>query len=156
MNSLMSRSSLWSYRKVLLAVIVLSGIGLLSMRSAIAQKPKTASDKEPHEKTVHSAEEHARGVTALKQAFGVSHIDLFFEMGELEALKPALADVKFVDAVDVTGRKRKGVRSEWHCHLCCKSLCRLSHCSRARTVSALGLGGRGSVFGEDHRVLRTR
>ena len=105
MKSLMSRSSLCSTRHLVLAVIVLSGIGLLSMSNAVAQKPKTTADKEPHEKAVHSAEEHARGVTALRQAFGGSQIDVYFEMGDLESLNPGLADVKFVDAVDVTGKE---------------------------------------------------
>ena len=105
MKSLMSRSSLCSTRHLVLAVIVLSGIGLLSMSNAVAQKPKTTADKEPHDKAVHSAEEHARGVTALRQAFGGTQIDVYFEMGELESLKPGLADVKFVDAVDVTGKE---------------------------------------------------
>lgn len=107
MKTFIPRSALRSSRNLVLAVLVLGGIGLLTARSVDAQKPKTTADKEPHDKAVHvhSAEEHARGVTALRQAFGGSQIDLYFEMGELESLKPGLADVKFVDAVDVTGKE---------------------------------------------------
>lgn len=39
------------------------------------------------------------------KAFGGSQIDVYFEMGDLESLKPGLADVKFMDAVDVTGKE---------------------------------------------------
>ncbi len=109
MNSANFCSSLRSSRKLWLAAIALSGIGLFSLSHALAQKPKavTKADDEKHvgEKHVHSAEEHARGVTALRQAFGESQIDVYFQMGELESLKPELADVKFVDAVDVTGKE---------------------------------------------------
>lgn len=99
MTSRISCSSLCSSRKLWLAAIALGGIGLFSLSHAVAQKPKA------DEKHVHSAEEHARGVTALKLAFGNSQIDVYFEMGEIETLKPGLADVKFVDAVDVTGKE---------------------------------------------------
>jgi hypothetical protein len=110
MTSRISCSSLCSSRKLWLAAIVLGGIGVFSLSSADAQKPKAtvtkeADEKHVGEKHVHSAEEHARGVTALKQAFGNSQIDVYFEMGEIESLKPGLADVKFVDAVDVTGKE---------------------------------------------------
>ena len=110
MNSFKSCSSWCSSRKLWLAVIALAGIGLFSMGNALAQKSKPAAEKESAEKHVgekhvHSAEEHARGVTALRQAFGNSQIDVYFEMGELETLKPGLADVTFVDAVDVTGKE---------------------------------------------------
>ena len=110
MTSRISCSSLCSSRKLWLTVIALGGIGLFSMGHALAQKPKAAVTKdadEKHvgEKHVHSAEEHARGVTALRQAFGESRIDVYFQMGELDSLKPELADVKFVDAVDVTGKE---------------------------------------------------
>ena len=111
MNTLISRSALWSSRHWLLAVIVLSGIGLFSVGNVDAQKPKATTEKDAHDKkdshdkAIHSAEEHARGVTALRQAFGGSQIDVYFEMGDLESLNPGLADVKFVDAVDVTGKE---------------------------------------------------
>ena len=42
------------------------------------------------------------------------------------------------------------VRTEWHCRLCRMSLWGLGRGGRMRTVSDLGLGGRGSVFGEHH------
>ena len=111
MKTLVPRSALWSSRHWLLAVLVLSGIGLFSVGNVDAQKPKAAAEKDAHDKKdshdhpVHSAEEHARGVTALRQAFGGSQIDVYFEMGDLESLKPGLADVKFMDAVDVTGKE---------------------------------------------------
>jgi cytoskeletal protein RodZ len=105
MTSRISCSSLCSSRKLWLAAIALGGIGLFSLSNADAQKPKAADEKHVGEKHVHSAEEHARGVTALKQAFGNSQIDVYFQMGDLETLKPELADVKFVDAVDVTGKE---------------------------------------------------
>ena len=115
MTSRISCSSLCSSRKLWLTMIALGGIGLFSMGHALAQKPKATATKdavtkdvdEKHvgEKHVHSAEEHARGVTALRQAFGDSAIDVYFQMGELDSLKPELADVKFVDAVDVTGKE---------------------------------------------------
>ena len=105
MISRISCSSLCSSRKLWLAAIALGGIGLFSLSNADAQKPKAADEKHVGEKHVHSAEEHARGVTALKQAFGNSQIDVYFQMGDLETLKPELADVKFVDAVDVTGKE---------------------------------------------------
>lgn len=105
MTSRISSSSLCSSRKLWLAAIALGGIGLFSLSNADAQKPKAADEKHVGEKHVHSAEEHARGVTALKLAFGTSQIDVYFEMGEIETLKPGLADVKFVDAVDVTGKE---------------------------------------------------
>lgn len=110
MNSVNFCSSLCSSRKLWLAAIALSGIGLFSLSNAVAQKPKAAVTKEADEKHVgekhvHSAEEHARGVTALRQAFGESRIDVYFEMGDLKTLEPGLADVKFVDAVDVTGKE---------------------------------------------------
>ena len=110
MNSFKSCSSWCSSRKLWLAAIALIGLGLFSLSNAVAQKPKPAvtkdaDEKHAGEKHVHSAEEHARGVTALRQAFGNSQIDVYFEMGELETLKPGLADVTFVDAVDVTGKE---------------------------------------------------
>ncbi len=110
MTSRISCSSLCSSRKLWLVAIALSGIGLFSLSNTDAQKPKPvvtkdADEKHAGEKHVHSAEEHARGVTALRQAFGNSQIDVYFEMGELETLKPGLADVTFVDAVDVTGKE---------------------------------------------------
>jgi hypothetical protein len=40
----------------------------------------------------------------LKQSLGGGQVDLYFEMGELESLKPGLAGVKFVDVVDVAGK----------------------------------------------------
>ena len=110
MNAAQFCSSLYSSRKLWLAVIALGGIGLFGLGSALAQKPKVTVTKESDEKHadpkhVHSAEEHARGVTALRQAFGDAKIDVYFEMGDLETLKPSLAGVKFVDAVDVTGKE---------------------------------------------------
>lgn len=105
MTSRISCSSLCSSLKLWLAAIALGGIGVFSLSNADAQKPKAAVTKDADEKHVHSAEEHARGVTALKLAFGNSQIDVYFEMGEIETLKPGLADVKFVDAVDVTGKE---------------------------------------------------
>ncbi len=110
MNSFNSCSSWCSSRKLWLAAIALCGVGLFSLTNAVAQKPKPvvtkdADEKHVSEKHVHSAEEHARGVTALRQAFGNSQIDVYFEMGELETLKPGLTDVTFVDAVDVTGKE---------------------------------------------------
>lgn len=110
MTSRISCSSLCSSRNMWLAAIALSGIGLFSLSNAVAQKPKPvatkdADEKHVGEKHVHSAEEHARGVTALRQAFGGSQIDVYFEMGDLKTLEPGLADVKFVDAVDVTGKE---------------------------------------------------
>ena len=110
MTSRISCSSLCSSRKLWLAAIALGGIGVFSLSNADAQKTKAtvtkdADEKHVGEKHVHSAEEHARGVTALKLAFGNSQIDVYFEMGEIETLKPGLADVKFVDAVDVTGKE---------------------------------------------------
>ena len=105
MTSRISCSSLCSSRKPWLTAIALGGIGLFSLSNADAQKPKAADEKHVGEKHVHSAEDHARGVTALKLAFGNSQIDVYFEMGEIETLKPGLADVTFVDAVDVTGKE---------------------------------------------------
>lgn len=107
----MNAANFCSSRKLWLAVIALCGIGLFGLGNALAQKTKTAAGKEAvvekhaGEKHVHSAEEHARGVTALRQAFGDSQIDVYFEMGDVATLKPSLAAVKFVDAVDVTGKE---------------------------------------------------
>lgn len=105
MTSRISGSSLCSSRKLWLAAIALGGLGVFSLSSADAQKPKATDEKHVGEKHVHSADEYARGVTALEQAFSNSQIDVDFEMGEIETLKPGLADVKFVDAVDVTGKE---------------------------------------------------
>lgn len=71
-------------------------IAAWSLQSAFAQKEKPA----------HTSEEHVREVTNLKQAFSNSQVDLYFELGELDGQKkPGLAGVKFVDAVDVTGKE---------------------------------------------------
>lgn len=106
----MNAANFCSSRKLWLAVIALVGIGLFGLGNALAQKTKPAAAKgaaEIHagEKHVHTAEEHARGVTALRQAFGDSQIDVYFEIGDVATLKPSLAAVKFVDAVDVTGKE---------------------------------------------------
>lgn len=53
----------------------------------------------------HDAAEHAADTAALKAAFGGSSVDLFFEPGEVETVKPGLAGLKFVDHVDVTGKE---------------------------------------------------
>lgn len=78
-----------------MSAVAIAVWGACGFQSAFAQK----------EKPVHTSEEHAREVTSLKQAFGNAQVDLFFEMGELESQKPGLASVKFVDAVDVTGKE---------------------------------------------------
>jgi len=77
----------------LIAALVLGSAW--SLQTAFAEKEKSPS----------TAETRARDVTSLKQAFGNATVDLFFEMGELESLKPGLAGVKLVDAVDVTGKE---------------------------------------------------
>lgn len=84
-----------NYRMIcgLVSALVLGGVW--GLQSAFAQKEKSTS----------TAEAHSREVTSLKQAFGSSSVDVFFEMGELEAMKPGLAGVKLVDAVDVTGKE---------------------------------------------------
>ena len=85
----------WTIRFCTVAAIAIVVYGAWGFQSAFAQKEKPA----------HTNEEHVREVTSLKQAFGGSAVDLFFEMGEFDALKPGLAGVKFVDAVDVTGKE---------------------------------------------------
>lgn len=76
-------------------VVALALGSVWSLQTAFAQKEKTPA----------TPEAHSREVTSLKQAFGSSTVDLFFEMGELELLKPGLSGVKLVDAVDVTGKE---------------------------------------------------
>jgi hypothetical protein len=88
-------ASTWTIRFGAMAIIAITVLAVSGWQSAFAQKEKGA----------HSSEDHAREVTSLKQAFGNTQVDLFFEMGELESQKPGLASVKFVDAVDVTGKE---------------------------------------------------
>ena len=88
------RSSLMM-RICAIPALAIAACGVWGLPSAFAQKEKPA----------HTSEDRARDVTSLKQAFGGSQVDLFFEMGELESQKPGLANVKFVDAVDVTGKE---------------------------------------------------
>jgi hypothetical protein len=90
-----SARTTWAFRFSLIAAAAIVAYMASGYQTALAQKDKPA----------HSSEDHAREVTSLKQAFGNAQIDLFFEMGELESLKPGLAGVRFVDAVDVTGKE---------------------------------------------------
>lgn len=80
----------------------LFAMGLLAAAIAAWSFPSAYAQRD---KEKHPPEDHAREVTSLKQAFGSSQVDLFFEMGELESQKPGLTGVKFVDAVDVTGKE---------------------------------------------------
>ncbi len=85
----------WTIRLGALSALAIAIWGLWGFQTAFAQK----------DKPVHTSDDHVREATNLKQAFGGVQIDLFFEMGELESQKPGLAGVKFVDAVDVTGKE---------------------------------------------------
>jgi len=87
----------WSIRLGALSALAIAIWGLWGFQMAFAQKDK--------DKPAHTSEEHVRETTNLKQAFGGVQIDVFFEMGELETQKPGLAGLKFVDAVDVTGKE---------------------------------------------------
>ena len=93
-NQPSSRPS-WTVRVCAVTAIAVAVCGAWGFQAAFAQK----------DKPVHTTEDRARDVTGLKQAFGGSPVDLYFEMGELTALKPGLAGVKFVDVVDVTGKE---------------------------------------------------
>jgi hypothetical protein len=85
----------WTFRILAAATIAIVVSGVWGLENAFAQKEKPSL----------SAEDRSRDVTNLKQAFGSSQIDLYFEMGELESQKPGLTGVKFVDVVDVTGKE---------------------------------------------------
>lgn len=84
-----------NYRAIGIVIVALTVGTAWTFNSAFAQKEKPAA----------TGEAHSREVTSLKQAFGNVTVDLFFEMGELESLKPGLSGVRLVDAVDVTGKE---------------------------------------------------
>ena len=105
MNSLpMPLHRLSTSRTIAIVAIALAAIGYLGLRPAVAQKTKD-SGKEPPTAHAHSADDHAREVTALRQAFGTAQIDLYFEKSEVDVSKPGITGVKFMDAVDVTGKE---------------------------------------------------
>ena len=95
---------LWNAQTIVIVVVSLAAVGYFGLERAVAQKGKESS-KESSTQHPHSADEHAREVTALRQAFGTAQIDLFFELSEVDTQKPGLAGAKFVDAVDVTGKE---------------------------------------------------
>ncbi len=85
----------WTTRAGLIAAVAIGLTAIWNLPVASAQKDKPAQ----------GIEDHGRESANLKQAFGGMQVDLFFVMGELESQKPGLAGVKFIDAVDVTGKE---------------------------------------------------
>jgi hypothetical protein len=86
----------WALRTCIFAAIGFAVWSSGGLTSAFAQKEKSPP---------HTPEEHSREVIGLKQAFGGSQVDLYFEVGEFDSMKAGLAGVKFVDVVDVTGKE---------------------------------------------------
>lgn len=85
----------WVARAFVIAALAVAFSAAFSFQSVLAQKEKATS----------TADDRSHEATHLKQAFGGMQVDLFFMMGELESQKPGLTGVKFVDAVDVTGKE---------------------------------------------------
>lgn len=81
--------------------IALGAMGVWCL--GLAETGRAAPPKDSPAK--HPSDDHAREVTALRQALGTSQIDLFFEPAGVESSKPGLAGIKFVDVVDVTGKE---------------------------------------------------
>jgi hypothetical protein len=94
-DSVSTRLPSWTSRAFVIAALAIAFSTAFSFQSVFAQK----------EKPVPTAEDRSHEATHLKQAFGGMQVDLFFVMGELESQKPGLSGVKFVDAVDVTGKE---------------------------------------------------
>ncbi len=85
----------WTTRAGFIAAVAIGLAAIWNLPVASAQKDKPAQ----------VSEDHGRESANLKQAFGGMQVDLFFVMGELESQKPGLAGVKYIDAVDVTGKE---------------------------------------------------
>lgn len=85
----------WTTRAGLIVAVAIGLPAIWNLPAASAQKDKPAQVNE----------DHGRDSAHLKQVFSGMQVDLFFVMGELESQKPGLAGVKFIDAVDVTGKE---------------------------------------------------
>lgn len=94
-DNVSTRLPSWIARTFVIAALAVAFSAAFSFQSVFAQK----------EKATPTADDRSHEATHLKQAFGGMQVDLFFMMGELESQKPGLAGVKFIDAVDVTGKE---------------------------------------------------
>ncbi|MCX7410469.1 MAG: hypothetical protein NTZ32_20530 [Planctomycetales bacterium] len=106
-----------AFTSLLATVIAVGAVVWLTNGSPEAPQVVAAQSSKPKADAKHNEAEHAADTAALKQVFAGSTVDLYFESGELDTVKPGLSGLKFVDHVDVTGKEllrfEKGTGDTW-------------------------------------------
>ena len=103
MNDSFRHSSVKRIGTIVIAVAIGFGVAKLNIGQpnlAAAQTAGTAPPRGEHS----SEEEHAKHEAALRKVM-TGTVDVFFDVTEVEAAKPPLSQVRFVDLVDVTGKE---------------------------------------------------